>query len=62
MGVRVRELNGEADKMTKGGHTHSQKVRARQQQLNDNWEGLQRLKVAKEESLANAQRWVSYSL
>ena len=56
MGNRVKGLNEEADKMTKSGHAHFHKVRARQQQLRDNWERVKRLKVKKEESLGNAQR------
>ncbi len=56
MSARVKGLNEEADKMSKSGHTHSHKIRSRQQQLNDNWQRIQKLKVDKDENLANAQR------
>jgi len=56
MGERVKMINQEANQMTRSGHTHSTKVRARLQQLNDNWKRVQKLKSEKEVALSNAQR------
>lgn len=39
MGVRVNEVNSEAEKMVRGGHSQARKIKARQQQLNNKWEG-----------------------
>ncbi len=55
MSARVKELNEEADRMSKTGSAHSNKIRSRQQQLNDNWQRVQKLKTKKDESLSNAQ-------
>ena len=35
MGVRVNEVNSEAEKMVRGGHSQARKIKARQQQLNN---------------------------
>ena len=35
MGVRVNEVNSEAEKMMRAGHPQSQMIRNRQQQLNE---------------------------
>jgi len=35
MGVRVNEVNGEVEKMVRGGHSQARRIKARQQQLND---------------------------
>ena len=39
MGVRVNEVNSEAEKMVRGGHSQARKIKARQQQLNNKWGG-----------------------
>ena len=35
MGVRVNEVNSEAEKIVRAGHPQAQMIRTRQQQLND---------------------------
>lgn len=35
IGVRVNEVNSEADKMIKAGHPQARKIRTKKQQLND---------------------------
>ncbi len=55
-GVRVKEINDEAERMVKRGHSQARKIRTRQQQLNDKWEGLQTLKASKDQSLSLAQK------
>lgn len=56
--VRVKEINAEAERMVKGGHSQARKIKARQQQLNDNWESLQKLRATKEWALTLSQEYV----
>ncbi len=55
--VRVKEINEEAERMMKGGHSQAKKIRTRQQQLSDKWEALQKLKSSKEQALRLAQKY-----
>lgn len=59
LGVRVNEVNNEADKMIKAGHPQARQIRAKKQHLNDRWESMQQLKELKDTALSQAQGYVS---
>jgi hypothetical protein len=56
--IRVMEINNVADQMLKDGHSQSAAIRARQQQLNDRWNTLQKLRASREQNLEVAERYL----
>ena len=52
------EINNVADQMLKDGHSQTAAIRRRQQQLNDRWSALQKLRASREQNLEVAERLV----
>eukprot|EP00118_Oscarella_pearsei_P018140 m.184464 g.184464 ORF g.184464 m.184464 type:complete len:3710 (+) comp39319_c1_seq2:34-11163(+) len=53
--IRVLEINNTADHMVKERHSQGRLIRQKQQELNQRWEKLQKLKAAKEQTLEVAE-------